>query len=206
MSDDPTITIDPVRTRREQIERAAGALFSQRGYPATSMRDIARQVDLQGGSLYAHIAAKEDLLWAIVIRAADAFAGEVDPIATATGPASERLRAMIRAHLRVLVSQLSSATVFFQDWRHLSEPRRAEVLRRRDEYEALFRRVIAEGVASGELATPDPRLAAIYLLSALNGVAGWYRPSGAWTADDVSGAYADLLLDGLRANTKGATT
>ena len=204
MSDDPAIIIDPVRTRREQIERAAGALFSQRGYPATSMRDIARQVDLQGGSLYAHIAAKEDLLWAIVMRAADAFAGEVEPIAPSAGPAPERLRAMIRAHLRVLVSQLSSATVFFQDWQHLSEPRRSEVLRRRDDYEALFRRVIAEGVASGELATPDPRLAAIYLLSALNGVAGWYRPSGTWSADDVADAYADLLLDGLLTTT-GAT-
>ncbi len=206
MRDDPTTTIDPESSRREQIYRAAGALFSQRGYPATSMRDIARQVDLQGGSLYAHIAGKEDLLWAIVVRAADAFFAEVGPLAAAGGPASERLRAMVRAHLRVLVSQLSSATVFFQDWRHLSEPRRGEVLRRRDAYEALFRQVIAEGVASGELATPEPRLAAIYLLSALNGVAGWYRPAGAWTADDVAAAWADLLLDGLRANTKGATT
>lgn len=205
MSDDLTMTIDSNSSRREQIYRAAGALFSQRGYPATSMRDIARQVDLQGGSLYAHIAAKEDLLWAIVIRAADAFVAEVGPIAAADGPAVERLLAMVRAHLRVLVSQLSSATVFFQDWRRLSEPRRGEVLRRRDAYEGLFRQVIAEGVASGELATPDPRLAAIFLLSALNGVAGWYRPGGSWTADDVAVVYADLLLDGLL-TTKGATT
>ncbi len=59
-----------METRREQIYNTAGTLFSRRGYAATSIRDIARELDLQGGSLYAHIDSKEDVLWAIVSRAA----------------------------------------------------------------------------------------------------------------------------------------
>jgi AcrR family transcriptional regulator len=53
-------------TPRDRIEAAAGALFRERGYAATSVRDIARALDVQGASLYAHIASKEDVLYSIV--------------------------------------------------------------------------------------------------------------------------------------------
>jgi AcrR family transcriptional regulator len=184
-------------TRKEQIYRAASALFSERGFQATSVRDIARQLDLQGGSLYAHIASKEDVLWEIVSRAADAFYQRVEPIVGEDVPASNRLRRMIHAHVHVVVSQLSHATVFFQDWRHLSEPRRGEVLRLRDGYEALFRGVIAEGIAAGELRDVQPKLATLMMLSTLNGIPGWYHPDGDLSADEVADAFADLLLAGL---------
>ncbi len=65
--------------RRQQIEDAASALFRDRGYAATSVRDIAQALNLQGGSLYAHMASKEDVLWSIVLRAADRFNAEVGP-------------------------------------------------------------------------------------------------------------------------------
>src|SRR3954452_9334333 len=89
--------------RRIQIEEVASALFRERGYAATSVRDIAQALNLQGGSLYAHMASKEDVLWSIVVRAAERFNAEVGPIAgdAARDPA-ERLRDMIRAHVGVV--------------------------------------------------------------------------------------------------------
>ena len=185
-------------TRKEQIYRAASALFSERGYRSTSVRDIARELDIQGGSLYAHIASKEDVLWEIIARVAESFYAAVRPIAEADAPATERLRAMIHAHVGVVVNELARAAVFFQDWRHLSAPRKSEVLALRDGYEALFRAVIAEGVASGELAPRDPRLTATFILTALNGIPGWFRPEGELTDDQIADAFADMLLDGLR--------
>jgi AcrR family transcriptional regulator len=184
-------------TRREQIYRAASALFSERGYRATSIRDIARELDLQGGSLYAHISSKEDVLWEIIARVAESFSEAVRPIAEADGPASERLRAMIHAHVGVVINELARAAVFFQDWRQLSEPRRSEVLALRDNYEALFRTTIADGIASGEFQTANPRLATIFVLTALNGIPGWFRADGALTADDIADELANLVLNGL---------
>jgi AcrR family transcriptional regulator len=191
------MTATETDTRKEQIYRAASALFSERGFQATSVRDIARQLDLQGGSLYAHIASKEDVLWEIVSRAAAAFYRNVEPIAASEASAPERLRQMIHAHVHVVVGQLSHATVFFQDWRHLSEPRRSEVLRLRDGYETLFRAVIADGIATGELREVEPKMASLTMLSSLNGIPGWYHPEGDRTADEVAEAFADLLLAGL---------
>jgi len=62
-----------IETRRRQIEEVASELFRANGYAATSVRDIARALDLQGASLYSHVASKEDVLWALVDRAATRF-------------------------------------------------------------------------------------------------------------------------------------
>ena len=192
------------RTRRQQIEDVASELFSRRGYAATSMRDIARALDLQGGSLYAHIPSKEAVLWAIVEQAAERFHAAVRPIAEGPGTATERLRAMIHAHVRVVAQGRERASVFLFQWTFLSGERRAAIAASRDAYEAYFTRVIAEGAAAGELAAPNPRLAAIFILSAMNGLATWYRPSGPLGPDDVAEQYADLLLTGLAKGEGGA--
>jgi AcrR family transcriptional regulator len=191
------MTVTKPDTRKEQIYRAASALFSERGYRATSVRDIARELDLQGGSLYAHISSKEDVLWEIIARVAESFFTAVQPIADSNTPATDRLRRMIHAHVGVVVNELARAAVFFQDWRHLSEPRIREVLALRDGYERLFRDVIAEGIDSGKFAGRDPRLASIFVLTALNGIPGWFRTDGGRTPDDIAEELADLILDGL---------
>jgi TetR/AcrR family transcriptional regulator, cholesterol catabolism regulator len=183
--------------RRQQIEDAASALFRERGYAATSVRDIAQSLNLQGGSLYAHMASKEDVLWSIVMRAAARFDSEVRPSATAGTPAPDRLRAMIRAHVGVVTSSQRDAAVFLHEWRFLSDERRREVAARRDAYEALFRDTIADGVTRGELRPVDPKLTAIALLSSLNGIATWFRPARGLTADEIADQHADLFLGGL---------
>ena len=189
-----------VQTRRRQIEDVASALFSSRGYAATSMRDIARALDLQGGSLYAHIPSKEAVLAAIVEEAAEEFHAAVRPVAEGPGPAARRLREMIAAHVRVVTGGRERAKVFLFEWTFLGEARRAAVTRSRSAYQAYFERVVAEGVAAGELRTADPRLAAVFILSAMNAVAHWYRPDGALGPDALAGHYADLFLTGLQAH------
>jgi TetR/AcrR family transcriptional regulator, cholesterol catabolism regulator len=189
-----------VQTRRRQIEDVASALFSSRGYAATSMRDIARALDLQGGSLYAHIPSKEAVLAAIVEEAASAFHAAVRPVAERPGPAAGRLREMVAAHVRVVTGGRERAKVFLFEWTFLGEERRAAIARSRAAYQGYFERVVAEGVAAGELDTRDPRLAAVFILSAMNAIAHWYRPDGALGPDDLAAHYADLFLRGLRAD------
>jgi AcrR family transcriptional regulator len=187
-----------MRTRRRQIEDVASTLFSHRGYAATSMRDIAKALDLQGGSLYAHIPSKEAVLAAIVEEAAEDFHGAVRPLAEGAGTAAERLRAMVGAHVRVVTSSPDRAKVFLFEWTFLAPERREAVARSRAAYQGYFERVIGEGVAAGELEVADPKLTAIFVLSAMNGMAHWYRPDGPLGPDALAEQYADLFLGGLR--------
>jgi TetR/AcrR family transcriptional regulator, cholesterol catabolism regulator len=188
-----------METRREQIYQAAGALFRRRGYTATSIRDIARELD-------SHISSKEEVLWALVSGAAERFFDAARPIAESPAPAEARLRAMIAAHVGVVVGEIEQASVFLFDWKHLSAPHREAIGRQRDEYERLFRGVIADGIAEGTFAPTDPKLAATMVLSALNGVATWYHREGPVGAGQLAAQYADLLLGGLQRRDAVAAT
>jgi AcrR family transcriptional regulator len=183
--------------RKRQIEDVASTLFSQRGYAATSVRDIARALDLQGGSLYAHISSKEDVLWNIVSRAAERFHAAVRPIANRPASAAERLRGMAQAHVQVITDDIEHANVFLHEWRFLGAERRVAIARQRDAYEAYFRAVIAEGMANGEFRPADLKMAGLGILSGLNGIAGWYRPHGPLVPEAIADAFADLFLRGL---------
>ncbi|HET6262639.1 MAG TPA: TetR/AcrR family transcriptional regulator, partial [Chloroflexia bacterium] len=185
-------------TRKEQILQTAGGMFSRYGYHATTMRDIARELNIQGGSLYAHIESKEDVLWEIVERAAEQFLSAVHPLAALDQPASSRLRAMLQAHVEVVARNLDYATVFFHEWRFLSPVRRDRIKAQRDEYEALFRRVIGEGVEAGEFPHADAKLGATWVLSAGNWLYNWFSPDGPLSAAEVAGQMADFMLAGLR--------
>ena len=189
-----------MQTRRRQIEDVASALFSSRGYAATSMRDIAGALDLRGASLYAHIPSKEAVLAAIVEEAAEAFHAAVRPVAEGPGTAVERLREMIAAHVRVVTGGRERAKVFLFEWTFLGEERREAIRRSRAAYQGYFERVVAEGVAAGELETPDPKLAAVFILSAMNAIAHWYRPDGPLGPEALAAHYADLFLTGLQAH------
>lgn len=186
-------------TRRREIEEVASTLFRQRGYSGTSVRDIARALDIQGASLYAHVASKQEVLWSIVERTATRFeqAADIveaaDPGAAVFGPGVQ-LVSLVRAHVGVLTDDIERASVFVHEWRALEPGRREAIARRRDAYEARFRGAIGNGVESGAFAAIDPALTATYILTALNGLVGWYDPKGRLPAKTIADAYADLSV------------
>jgi TetR/AcrR family transcriptional regulator, cholesterol catabolism regulator len=185
--------------RRREIDDVASELFHANGYAATSVRDIARALDIQGASLYAHVASKEDVLWSIVDGAATAFEAKADDAIadTATSDPVERLAALVEAHVDVVTADPERASVFVTEWRHLSPDRRAAIAGRRDAYEARFRAVIEDGTAVGAFRPTDTALAATFILTALNGIATWYRPDGRLSADRIADHYVDLALRSL---------
>lgn len=186
-------------TRRQAIEDVASDLFRERGYAGTSIRDIARALSVQGASLYAHVTSKEDVLWAIVDRAADRFEAAADHAereadARRPGDPAEAIAALVRAHIEVLTADVDEAGVFVHEWRALGEERRATILGRRDAYEARFRRRIEEGIGVGAFAMTDPAVASTTLLTALNGVATWYDPAGRLPAGRIADHLVELAL------------
>jgi AcrR family transcriptional regulator len=186
-------------SRRRAIEDVASELFRAHGYAGTSVRDIARALEIQGASVYAHVASKEDVLWSIVDRAASRFEAAADAAEAAVdrdhaGDPVEAIASLVRAHVAVVTADVGEAAVFVSEWRALGDERRAAILARRDAYEARFRRRIEAGIADGAFAMTDPALAGTVLLTALNGVAGWYDPAGRLGSDRIADHLADLAV------------
>jgi AcrR family transcriptional regulator len=186
-------------SRRRAIEDVASDLFREHGYAATSIRDIARALSVQGASLYAHVTSKEDVLWAIVDRAATRFESaadraEAEAEADRPGDPAEAIAALVAAHIEVLTADVDEAGVFVNEWRSLSEHRRQLILDRRDAYQARFRRHVEAGIANGTFALTDSAIATNAILSAINGVAAWYDPAGRLAADLIAHHLVELVL------------
>lgn len=187
--------------RRDQLIDVAAKLFSERGYHGTSMQDLAEALGILRGSIYAHISSKEDILFEIVDRGAERFISRLDLIAASGDPADIKITKAITAHIETVTEHLDVATVFLNDWKFLSGPRRAAIAAKRDRYEQLLRQVIADGIRSKHFRKGlDPKFAALQLLSAMNWTYQWYHPGGPLSAKQIGNKMADSILNGFLEN------
>src|SRR5439155_4672698 len=170
--------------------------FAEKGYHGTSIGDLAEALGVQKGSLYAHIESKADLLWEVAREGAAAFHAALDAVPD-EGPVVDRIRAALRAHLRVVSEQLDVATVFVREWRYLQGERREEFGAERRRYEEGFRAFFREGRELGELRTDlDDSTATLLALSAANWAYTWIRPEA--DTDELADRFYAFLLDGMR--------
>jgi TetR/AcrR family transcriptional regulator, cholesterol catabolism regulator len=186
--------------RLSEILEAALALFSEKGYEATSMRDLAEAVGIQPASLYAHIRGKEDLLMAIIEQAAADFgAGAQAALADPTEPVAVRLRRFLRTHIQLITENLQAATVYLHEWKGLDRERQLKVLAQRDRYERQLVELLEEGVRSGELRPLDVHLTSTAVFSMANWVYTWYSPEGTLAAEEIADRFFDLVVGGIGA-------
>jgi AcrR family transcriptional regulator len=189
--------IEQATTRKDQIYQVAERLFSERGYHATTIRDIARELQIEGGSLYSHINSKQELLYEIVLRGSERFMQGARKAIAGGGGAREQLRRLMRQHLTLTAESLDASVVYFHEWHHLDAAQQEVIKARRDEYEGYVRQIIRQGVASGEFAPGDERMLALHVLSLLNWTYHWYNPEGRLSAGELADLFYQQLLYGL---------
>ena len=186
--------------RRVELIDAAARLFSERGYHGTSMQHLGDALGVQRGSLYAHIGAKEDLLYEVVTAGAERFLARGEAALDVDATSTEKLTRLLVDHIVTAAEHLEASTVFLNEWRYLSQKHRDEVQTKRDRYERIVRTIIEEGIARGEFrADSDVRFAATLFLSAANWVYTWYRPGGELDPQEIGRRFADLIVKGLAA-------
>jgi AcrR family transcriptional regulator len=183
--------------RLSAVLEAAARLFAQRGYAATSMRDIAQAASMLPGSLYYHFAAKEDLLAAVY------EAGVRDIVAAAQAAAErqtdpwDRLEAACVAHLETVLRRSDTAQVLIRVLPEQVPAAAARLKQLRAEYEDLYRALVAALPLAADV---DRRTFRLMLLGALNWTRFWYRESGA----DTPRVIARRMLRMLRARSDTA--
>ena len=187
-------------TPKEAIIDIAVRLFGEKGYNATTMRDIAQAVGILPGSLYAHIDSKETLLIEIVETGIERFLS-IDRLLAASKESPEvRMRIAICEHIKAVAENPERTLVVFHQWRFLSGPNRARAVAMRRRYAKAFVRIVNDGIASGDFDPGlDPRITVFAILGALNWTPEWYSQSGPESAEVIGRKMADCLIHGLRA-------
>ncbi len=189
-----------VGSRFEDIVDAAARLFSDQGYAATSIQDIADSVGMLKGSLYHYIHTKEDLLEAVIQEAHHQTASLGVEALAMDGNALTKLTYVVEQHLTGATGNLAKVRVFYQEAKFLPPERLATILASRDTYEHSLRQIITDGQAQGTIAAHlDPTLTAISILAILNSVQQWFRPDGPRSLPEVTESFTDLILRSVSA-------
>lgn len=183
--------------RRQDILEASARIFGEKGFHGTSMQEIADAVHLQKGSLYHHVASKQEILFALLEDALDLLIADLQEVWVTDLPAEEKLRAAVRAYLRRLAEHADLATVLLLEYRSLEPKLLRRHIGRRDQFEAIWRKILSEGVKAGEFREVDVAVAAFALLGMQNWLITWFRSDGRLGPEEVAGRFSDLLIDGL---------
>lgn len=183
--------------RKEQIVHIAAELFSQKGYPATSMRDIAEKMEMEAASLYNHIASKEEILHSICFSMADRFISAIDEVNDIYFNGEEKLRLAVKNHVQILTDKLPEAQVFLREWRHLNEENLAQFISLRDRYEKGIETILQTGIDENVFQEIDKKFATLNILSSVNWIVEWYNPKGKMNAAEVADKLCAFMLTGL---------
>ena len=194
------MTRETVVDSRQEILRTAARLFQQRGYDATSMNDVAAARKLSKGGLYHHFQSKDEILYEIMNHAMEITQERVlDPVRSIADP-EERLRALIRLHIEVVLSPRDrEITVMLHENHPLPPALRKRINARKKDYihflENLMMEVQKKARPSG--GHVSPRAAAFALLGMINWIYQWYKPEGELQAQSLIPQFTDLIFGGI---------
>lgn len=179
--------------------RAAVALFNERGYEATSVADLARELGVTKSAVFHHVSSKEELLAAALDEALDGLTRAVAAAADDEGAsATERLRATVAESVRILAAHLPAVTLLLRV-RGNSEVE-LDALRRRREIDETLARLVQRAAAEGGVrADVDPEVVSRLLFGTVNSLVEWYRPDGPLDADALASVVTTVVFDGLAA-------
>ncbi|MFJ6796313.1 TetR/AcrR family transcriptional regulator [Streptomyces sp. NPDC091268] len=188
----PWSQVTPDAARRLLV--AAVEAFAERGYHATTTRDIAGRAGMSPAALYIHYKTKEELLHRISRIGHDKALEILETAALASGSAAERLDGAVRSFVRWHAAHHTTARVVQYELDALAPEHRSEIVALRRQSDAAVRRILADGVETGEFDVPDVPGTTLAVLSLCIDVARWFNAAGRRTPDEVGALYADLVL------------
>ena len=154
-------------TKKELFLEVVLKLIHKKGFKATTMRDIARELNFEVANVYNYIDSKQSLLEGYIFDTQDEFHAAIDAIVDASYAPSEKLQLVISSYIQITTKRPYEQALLVNEWRNLKEPRLQEFIVRRKEYENKLTRIIKEGVEQGQFRLLDVDLATQTILGSL---------------------------------------
>jgi AcrR family transcriptional regulator len=183
----------PSQAVRRLLEAAAEA-FADRGFHATTTRDIAAKAGLSPAGVYVHFASKEDLLYALSRQGHESARDLLVAAASQGTSPTQSLAAIMSTFSRWHAEHFRVARIVQYEFQHLTPQHREAVLGLRKEIDGVVRAVVEAGVASGEFVVQDIPATTLALMSMAVDVARWYSPHIRRTPESIGADYAELGL------------
>jgi len=137
------------------------------------------------------------MLAAISRETIEAFTRDLSLVLGSRLDPAEKLRRVVRQHVRFVIANRSFLTVFFGEEANLPTRFARSLAAQKDRYDKGVERIVAEGIRSGVFRDVPPRLVVFAVLGMVNWVHKWYNPAGRWGAEEISAAFLALIEGGL---------
>lgn len=189
---------DPRRSEKyNEIIRAAVKLFKEKGYKATSIRDIAASINLTQGTIYHYVKNKEDLLFEINDRLINSVLQGRKEILELKCPSKDKLRRTIKEILTTIATYNDYISVFLKEYKNLSNKNLKKISKKRDRYENMVESIIQEGIENKEFKKFDSKISTMALFGICNWATTWLRPNGRLPIDEIAEIFSTIYLEGL---------
>jgi AcrR family transcriptional regulator len=183
--------------RRAELLRAAARLFVEKGFDATTTRDIAEAVGMRSGSPFYHFRSKQELLKAAMIEGLDAGNAQLQAAIAGIADPETRLRVLVRTHLGTLLEGDCRSPLLVSEARALDDKARTEIAAAFDRYQVPWQETLDELQKAGKLASAAPPVR-LLLFGMLNWSSHWFRADGNLTVDELADAALAMILNGRR--------
>jgi AcrR family transcriptional regulator len=191
--------VDAASNTPHRLLEAAAEAFADRGFHATTTRDIASRAGLSPAGVYVHFASKEELLYQLSREGHMAARDLLLSAAAQASSPTEALRAIMATFARWHAEHFRVARIVQYEFANLTAEHRDAVLALRKQIDGVVRQVVADGVRTGEFAVDDVPDTTLALMSMAVDVARWYDPEIKRSPQAIGAAYADLGLRLVRA-------
>ena len=182
------------RSTAQAIREEAAKLFFERGYDATSLRQVAAAVGLKVGSLYNHIDSKEDLLLQIMGGIIDDLLELQQEALRTEGDTIEKLHAVLDCHIRFHAERAQEVFIGNAELRSLPEEARRIVVDKRSQYEHIIQSLIEAAGKAGLASVLDARIHTFSFVAQATHIASWFKPEGPLTLDEIVAMYTKFAL------------
>jgi TetR/AcrR family transcriptional regulator len=178
--------------KRQEVLREAAAFFNFKGYHATSLTEIATSLGVTKAALYHYFPNKNSLLAACFEQAMEVAFASLERGRKQGKNGRDRLVLTMSGYVTQLIDELNCCVVLMEE-QALEPGDRAKLVRQRDRFERSLRALVKEGIEDGSVVPCDPKLAIFVILGAMNWVAKWFKPSGAWTPAQLTLALSQIF-------------
>ena len=201
----PEVVGAETQTRRQELLRIAADLFAERGYKATTVRDIADAAGILSGSLYHHFDSKESMVHELLDSFQTQLFQQYDEVVASPRSPREKLEDIVRLSFAAVGSHRAEVAIFQADGAYLATFERFAYLTERNRrFRELWVELLRDGIAQGELrADLDVELVYRFLRDTVWVAVSWYRPGGDLSPDEVADQYLTILLQGISTTKKG---
>lgn len=185
-------------SRKAFILQKAATMFREKGFNATSMRDLAESVGIEAASLYNHIKSKNEILEAICFEVANRYNSNMDGIEAGNQKPIVKVETLLRFHIRQMTAHYEEVYVSDREWKHLNEPYLSNFHNQRRSYRKRFASIIEEGISRNEIRKIDASTAVLIILHAISGIESWHRSTAKVNAQELEDNMVMIMIDGLR--------